>query len=374
MGRCSDRVVRRRAPGVDTRVADLEKHEFAIGEASWDLIAVCYYLQRDLFEPVKRGVKPGGVALVIVHMVEPGHEESRFSVQPGELAKYFEGWEILHYYEGKPHDPEHKRAVAEIVARTPTARHDHLLLGVEGDRVFAVGVEIAEEGVFPAGEGEKRHGRGDADVHAHHPRFDARRVFARSLPAGSENRSGVAEGRAIHQLDRFIERGNADDREHRSEDFLARDGHLGRDLIEDRRPQKASIVAAPVAQRNRALGDSLIDVAADALGVFGRDHREAISTPDLVLPDQQIEQGTRRVAHGNQYAARQTALARRAESRTDDGFDGLGHIGIGHHHHVILRAAQSLDAFPFGGSGRIDVLGDGRRTDERDRSDQWMVQ
>ena len=39
-----------------------EKHEFAIAEASWDLIAVCYYLQRDLFEPVKRGVKPGGVA------------------------------------------------------------------------------------------------------------------------------------------------------------------------------------------------------------------------------------------------------------------------------------------------------------------------
>jgi tellurite methyltransferase len=111
--------VRRQAPGVDARVADLEKHEFAIAESSWDLIAVCYYLQRDLFEPVKRGLKPGGVALVIVHMVEPGHEESRFSVQPGELAKYFDGWEILHYYEGKPHDPEHKRAVAEIVARAP---------------------------------------------------------------------------------------------------------------------------------------------------------------------------------------------------------------------------------------------------------------
>jgi tellurite methyltransferase len=111
--------VRRGAPGVDARVADLEKHEFPIAEASWDLIAACYYLQRDLFEPVKRGVKPGGVALVIVHMVEPGHEESRFSVQTGELATYFEGWEILHYYEGKPHDPEHKRAVAEIVARRP---------------------------------------------------------------------------------------------------------------------------------------------------------------------------------------------------------------------------------------------------------------
>ena len=31
-----------------------------------------------------------------------------------ELAKYFEGWEISHYYEGKSSD--HHRAVAEIVA------------------------------------------------------------------------------------------------------------------------------------------------------------------------------------------------------------------------------------------------------------------
>ena len=105
-------------PGVDCRVADLEKHEFQIEEASWDLIVVTYYLQRDLFEPIKRGVKRGGIVLAIVHIFEPGHEKSRFSLHPGELAKYFEGWEILHSYEGKPRDPEHQRAVAEIVART----------------------------------------------------------------------------------------------------------------------------------------------------------------------------------------------------------------------------------------------------------------
>jgi len=97
-------------PGVDTQVADLEKHEFAIAEASWDLIVVSLYLQRDLFEPIKRGLKPGGVALVIVLLMEPGHERSLFRAQPGELAKYFEGWEILHYHEGK---------FAEIVARSP---------------------------------------------------------------------------------------------------------------------------------------------------------------------------------------------------------------------------------------------------------------
>lgn len=112
-------ILQKLCPEVDAHVADLEKHEFPIEMASWDLIVLAYYLQRDLFEPVKLGVKPGGVALVIVHLVEPGHEQSRFSVQPGELARYFEGWEILHSYEGKPKDPAHKRAVAEIVARKP---------------------------------------------------------------------------------------------------------------------------------------------------------------------------------------------------------------------------------------------------------------
>ena len=104
-------------PNVDTHVADLEKHEFPIGEARWDLIVVSLYLQRDLFESIKRGLKPGGVAIVIVLLMEPGHEQSRFRAQAGELSKYFEGWEILHYHEGKSTD--HHRVVAEIVARSP---------------------------------------------------------------------------------------------------------------------------------------------------------------------------------------------------------------------------------------------------------------
>jgi len=112
-------ILKRQNPSIDARVADLEAGEFEIGESAWDLILVCYYLQHDLFEPVKRGVKPGGLALVIVHLIEPGHESSRFSVQPGELRGRFEGWEILHSHEGKPDDPEHRRAVAEIVARRP---------------------------------------------------------------------------------------------------------------------------------------------------------------------------------------------------------------------------------------------------------------
>jgi SAM-dependent methyltransferase len=99
-------------PGMEVRTADLERHEFAIEEFTWDLIVMSYYLQADLFPPIVRGLKPGGVAIIIVHMFEPGHEASRFSLHPGELREAFQGNRILAYREGKP-DPQ-GRAVAQI--------------------------------------------------------------------------------------------------------------------------------------------------------------------------------------------------------------------------------------------------------------------
>jgi tellurite methyltransferase len=104
---------------INAFVADLEKGEFQIEPSRWDLIAICYYLQRDLFEPAKRGVIPGGVLISIVHVAEPGEEETLHRLYPGELEKYFTGWEIIHQYEGKANDAAHRRAVAEIVARRP---------------------------------------------------------------------------------------------------------------------------------------------------------------------------------------------------------------------------------------------------------------
>jgi SAM-dependent methyltransferase len=41
--------------------ADLEREEFAIAPHSYDLICDFFYLQRDLFEKIREGVKPGGV-------------------------------------------------------------------------------------------------------------------------------------------------------------------------------------------------------------------------------------------------------------------------------------------------------------------------
>ncbi|MFM2125597.1 MAG: hypothetical protein RL328_2048 [Acidobacteriota bacterium] len=94
--------LRAAAPQVETHLADLEAHRFDIGEQHWDLIVVSHYLQRDLFPKILRGLKPNGRAIIIVHMFEPGHETSRFSVHPGELRQLFEGARIVAYEEGNP--------------------------------------------------------------------------------------------------------------------------------------------------------------------------------------------------------------------------------------------------------------------------------
>lgn len=106
---------------IDAIVADLEKDEFTIAPARWDLIAMCYYLQPNLFEPAKRGLVPGGILISIVHIAEPGEEPSGHRLRPGELQKYFAGWEILHRFEGIASDAGHRRPVSEIVARKPLA-------------------------------------------------------------------------------------------------------------------------------------------------------------------------------------------------------------------------------------------------------------
>ncbi len=107
---------------INAVAADLEKDEFEFEPSRWDLVAMCYYLQRNLFEPAKRGVAPGGILISIVHMTEPGEEDSPHRLRPGQLEQYFTGWEILHRHEGKAKDSAHHRAVAEIVARRPLGR------------------------------------------------------------------------------------------------------------------------------------------------------------------------------------------------------------------------------------------------------------
>lgn len=104
---------------IETAIADLTSSGWRGVADEFDLVAICYYLQRSLFATAGACVKPGGLLLTIVHITQCDEEPTESRLRRGELAGYFEGWEILHHREGKSADPAHKRDVAEMVARRP---------------------------------------------------------------------------------------------------------------------------------------------------------------------------------------------------------------------------------------------------------------
>ena len=114
-------LLRERANGaglvVNARLANLQDRSFELAPGGWDLVVICYYLQRDLFEGAKQAVACGGRVLAIAHTIEDGEQPSATRLAPGELQTFFADWRIEHLYEGKPNDPAHRRSVAEIIAR-----------------------------------------------------------------------------------------------------------------------------------------------------------------------------------------------------------------------------------------------------------------
>ena len=104
---------------IDARVADLEHGEFDIEPAAYDLICDCYYLQRSLIPNMKLGARPGGIIVAIVHIADADQQATPARASPGELRIFFEGWKILHDYEGKSRESCHQHPVAELVAQKP---------------------------------------------------------------------------------------------------------------------------------------------------------------------------------------------------------------------------------------------------------------
>lgn len=121
-------ILRRRAGEkdltVDSRIADLELHEFVIKPEAYDLIVVCNYLQRDLFPAIKAGARIGGVVIAVIALVDDDPNvkpmNPAFLMKPGEMRLEFadsERWELLRDFEGKPPEGAHRRAMAEIITR-----------------------------------------------------------------------------------------------------------------------------------------------------------------------------------------------------------------------------------------------------------------
>lgn len=115
------RSAREKCLAIDSRIADLERHEFIIEPEAYDLIVNCCYLQRDLFPSIRAGVRVGGAVIAVIAMVDENPDvkpmNRAFLLDPGELRAEFEGWELLRDFEGKPAGDERRRATAELVAR-----------------------------------------------------------------------------------------------------------------------------------------------------------------------------------------------------------------------------------------------------------------
>jgi SAM-dependent methyltransferase len=71
---------------------------------AFDLIVVTRYLQRNLFASIRRAVKPGGFVLyetftVAQRLLGSGPRSADHLLEPGELRREFDGWDVLFYDE-----------------------------------------------------------------------------------------------------------------------------------------------------------------------------------------------------------------------------------------------------------------------------------
>ena len=99
------------------RAADLENGGFRIEPGAYDLICDFHYLHRPLFPRIRAGVRPGGVFVAAIPMVDPeaadGPRNPAFLLEPGELRQQFADWKTLFYSEAR----QGNRRTARIIAR-----------------------------------------------------------------------------------------------------------------------------------------------------------------------------------------------------------------------------------------------------------------
>jgi tellurite methyltransferase len=99
------------ADRIEPVVADLEStpRGFEIAPGRYDLVCDFFFLDRQLFDEIREGVRPGGLFAAAIH-VSAGHS---YTVAPGEMERLVSGWgwEVLH---------SRDEPTSEVLARRPT--------------------------------------------------------------------------------------------------------------------------------------------------------------------------------------------------------------------------------------------------------------
>ncbi|MDT4820639.1 hypothetical protein FQZ97_537850 [compost metagenome] len=254
-------------------------------------------------------------------------------------------------------------------------------------------MHVAEQALLPAAETMPGHGHRDRHVDAHHAHLDAPAELAGDVTVTGIKAHAVAELVVIDELHGLGEILDAQARQHRTEDFLLVDAHVRGDVVEQRASQPEAIAAAlacsftveaaTIHQQRGAFLDALLDIAGDAFQRGAGDDRphlgfevgavEHLESPGAFDQFRHDLLGSL-VAHEDGHADSHAALAGRTVGGADQGVHHLVDIGVGHDHQVVLRAAQGLDALAVARAGLVDVIGDGRGADERDRLNVGMFE
>lgn len=101
---------------IRTRIADLDSYQ--IEENTYDLILCFYFLERNLFEGIYKGLKPGGILLFETftedHLKYSGFKRE-WVLEYHELSQAFPGLKVIDYREVD--EPENETAYASLAAR-----------------------------------------------------------------------------------------------------------------------------------------------------------------------------------------------------------------------------------------------------------------
>ena len=106
---------------ITATVTDLEK-DYRIAEESYDVIICFNYLQRSLIPQIKRGLRPGGMAVYETFLIDQAQwgkpKNPDFLLKHNELLDFFRDFRVLRFREGFfANDKGDQRAIASIIAR-----------------------------------------------------------------------------------------------------------------------------------------------------------------------------------------------------------------------------------------------------------------
>lgn len=117
-----------RAEGLQLHGVQADLESFPLPHARYDAAINIRYLQRSLFAPLQRAVKPGGIILFetfLIDQQEIGHPRNpAFLLRRGELRAAFSACDILVYEEGRFHSGAQSAYLARMVARRPSRQVD----------------------------------------------------------------------------------------------------------------------------------------------------------------------------------------------------------------------------------------------------------